>query len=48
MKCFWLFGHDWSKWETDKVKSDSYGNVKLYQHRECRCCGKIVLRGSQA
>lgn len=48
MKCFWLFGHDWSKWTVDQVRTDRYGSVRLYQHRECKLCGKIVIRVSQA
>lgn len=47
MKCFWIFGHDWTKWELAAKEKiictiDGYGNGEmLYEtyRRECKKCG---------
>ena len=45
IKCFWIIGHNWSKWEIDRCySSESFGSVLLIQKRECLVCGRAELR----
>ena len=53
-KCFWLFNHDFTKWEDyDKVESFRYNTSELptkgelIQKRVCKKCGKVEFRSER-
>jgi hypothetical protein len=48
MKCWWIFGHKWGRWQDHR-----YVEVKLYlcgqwaelsQYSKCEKCGKVKAR----
>lgn len=51
IKCWWIFFHNWSRWETvkqgDLFESGSKLPIGTYKHqeRECKDCGRIDVRG---
>lgn len=51
-KCWWLFFHDWEKWETIQegdLTTKLGGHIGRYkiQQRECSKCGKVKLRSEK-
>jgi len=53
VKCFWIFGHDWSPWKDVRLKRitydyffGTYEGTKIFsgQTRICEKCGKRQVR----
>lgn len=40
MKCFWIFGHDYTKWS---VMVEPYGSIRQ-QWRKCKKCNRLSYR----